>query len=209
VEPIFLPPPSIVFNCGSRVGKVATEEFSVRSDDLIRKVKDILEGKNILSDLDLKAISTPGHTPGSTCYYSGNEGILISGDTIYPDGYFGRTDLQGGSSSEMKKSCRHKQEFTWVNCYNVGVTGAKRIKILNNSTNIFRVRKNGRSEYRNYTSNSCNDLPDVQATAPNIRINLTRVGVKNVKKLIEVARPGKRPVIFISNFHVFVDLQAE
>lgn len=50
------------------------------------------------------------------------------------------------------------------------------------------------------------DLPDVQATAPNIRINLTRVGVKNVKKLIEVARPGKRPVIFISNFHVFVDL---
>ncbi len=50
------------------------------------------------------------------------------------------------------------------------------------------------------------DLPDVQATCPNIRINLTRVGVKNVKKLIEVGRTSKRPVIFISNFDVFVDL---
>ena len=50
------------------------------------------------------------------------------------------------------------------------------------------------------------DLPDTQSTLPEVRINLTRVGVKNVKKLIEVARPGKRPVIFISNFDVFVDL---
>jgi GTP cyclohydrolase-4 len=39
-----------------------------------------------------------------------------------------------------------------------------------------------------------------------VRINLTRVGVKNVKKLVQVARTDKRPVIFISNFHVYVDL---
>ncbi len=50
------------------------------------------------------------------------------------------------------------------------------------------------------------DLPDVQSTIPDIRINLTRVGVKNVKKLVEVTRPDKRSVIFISNFDVFVDL---
>jgi GTP cyclohydrolase-4 len=50
------------------------------------------------------------------------------------------------------------------------------------------------------------ELPDTQSTLPEVRINLTRVGVKNVKKLVEVARPGKRPVIFISNFDVFVDL---
>jgi GTP cyclohydrolase-4 len=49
-------------------------------------------------------------------------------------------------------------------------------------------------------------LPDIQSTCPDIRINLTRVGVKNVKKLVEVSRPEKRPVIFISNFDVFVDL---
>ncbi|WP_292367102.1 MULTISPECIES: GTP cyclohydrolase MptA [unclassified Methanoculleus] len=50
------------------------------------------------------------------------------------------------------------------------------------------------------------ELPDVQSSLPEVHINLTRVGVKNVQKLVEVARPGKRPVIFISKFDVFVDL---
>ncbi len=50
------------------------------------------------------------------------------------------------------------------------------------------------------------ELPDVQSTCPDVRINLTRVGVKNVKKLVEVSRKNKRPVIFISKFDVFVDL---
>jgi GTP cyclohydrolase-4 len=50
------------------------------------------------------------------------------------------------------------------------------------------------------------ELPDVQASSPDVRINLTRVGVKNVKKLVEVHRNDKRPVIFISNFDVYVDL---
>jgi CBS domain-containing protein len=35
------------FKCGSRVGKVATEEFSVSSDDLVKKVKDILHEGNV------------------------------------------------------------------------------------------------------------------------------------------------------------------
>jgi len=46
----------------------------------------------------------------------------------------------------------------------------------------------------------------VQSTCPDVRINLTRVGVKNVKKLVQVSRADKRPVIFISNFNVYVDL---
>lgn len=35
------------FRCGSRVGKMFTEEFSVSSDDLIKKVKDILHEGNV------------------------------------------------------------------------------------------------------------------------------------------------------------------
>jgi len=35
------------FRCGSRVGKVLTEEFSVSSDELIRKVKDLLHEGNV------------------------------------------------------------------------------------------------------------------------------------------------------------------
>jgi S1-C subfamily serine protease len=35
------------FKCGSRVGKVVTEEFSVSSDDLVKKVKDLLHEGNV------------------------------------------------------------------------------------------------------------------------------------------------------------------
>lgn len=49
-------------------------------------------------------------------------------------------------------------------------------------------------------------LPDIQANRPEVLINLTRVGVTGVKKLVEVARKGKRPIILISTFDIFVDL---
>lgn len=35
------------FKCGSRVGKVVTEEFSVSSDDLIKRVKGLLHEGNV------------------------------------------------------------------------------------------------------------------------------------------------------------------
>jgi len=35
------------FKCGSRVGKVLREEFSVSSDDLVKKVKDLLHEGNV------------------------------------------------------------------------------------------------------------------------------------------------------------------
>ena len=53
-------------------------------------------------------------------------------------------------------------------------------------------------------------LPDVQANLPDYPINLTRVGVTGVKKLVKVERGGdERPVILISSFEVFVDLPSD
>ena len=53
-------------------------------------------------------------------------------------------------------------------------------------------------------------LPDVQASSPDIRINLTRVGVKNIRKLVEVARAGgKRPVIPVSYTHLTLPTNRE
>jgi GTP cyclohydrolase IV len=52
-------------------------------------------------------------------------------------------------------------------------------------------------------------LPDVQATRSEVAINLSRVGVTNVKKLVKVARAGKRPVILISTFNMYVDLPSD
>lgn len=53
------------------------------------------------------------------------------------------------------------------------------------------------------------NLPDVQASKPSIAINLTRVGVTNVKKLVEIKRKDKRPIVLISTFDVFVDLPSD
>ena len=53
-------------------------------------------------------------------------------------------------------------------------------------------------------------LPDIQAREPDYPINLTRVGVTGVKKLVKVERGNdERPVILISNFEVFVDLPSD
>ena len=52
-------------------------------------------------------------------------------------------------------------------------------------------------------------LPDVQANKPKIPINLTRVGVTDVKKLVEIKRKDKRPIVLISTFDIFVDLPSD
>ena len=49
-------------------------------------------------------------------------------------------------------------------------------------------------------------LPDVQASSPDVRVGLNRVGVTGVEKLVKVARPEKRPIILMAEFDVFVDL---
>jgi len=54
----------------------------------------------------LKVISTPGHTPGSVCFYLEKEQILFSGDTIFARGGYGRTDLAGGDATKMIKSIK-------------------------------------------------------------------------------------------------------
>lgn len=54
------------------------------------------------------------------------------------------------------------------------------------------------------------DLPDIQACVPDYPINLTRVGVTGVKKLVKVERGrDNRPIVLISNFEVFVDLPSD
>ena len=52
----------------------------------------------------LQVIHTPGHTPGSICLYDPKDKILFSGDTVFPEGGFGRTDLPGGESYQLVDS---------------------------------------------------------------------------------------------------------
>ena len=49
-------------------------------------------------------------------------------------------------------------------------------------------------------------LPDVQATQPDVAVGLSQVGVTGVEKLVKLARENKRPIVLMAEFEVFVDL---
>lgn len=67
-------------------------------------VHDLSEGDVVdTGDHMFTVLETPGHTEGSICLYDGSSGILISGDTVFSNGY-GRTDLPGGSMTAMRGS---------------------------------------------------------------------------------------------------------
>lgn len=66
------------------------------------------EGDHIaLGDKSLEVIHTPGHSPGSVCYYSAEEGLIFTGDTLFVEG-IGRADLPGGNYGLMLTSIKEK-----------------------------------------------------------------------------------------------------
>jgi glyoxylase-like metal-dependent hydrolase (beta-lactamase superfamily II) len=55
---------------------------------------------------DLEVINTPGHTQGSICLYHSQSRSLFSGDTVFPEGSFGRTDLPSGDGRSLVGSLK-------------------------------------------------------------------------------------------------------
>ena len=56
-------------------------------------------------------IHTPGHTRGSICLYREEDGALIAGDTLFPHGSFGRTDLPTGRHADLVASINRLAEL--------------------------------------------------------------------------------------------------
>ena len=70
--------------------------------------KFLEDGENFqVAGFDIKYILTPGHTPGSGCFYIEDEQVLFSGDTLFQASR-GRTDFPGGSESDIIKSIKNK-----------------------------------------------------------------------------------------------------
>lgn len=67
-----------------------------------------IELKNGDTIAGFEVIHTPGHTEGGICLYDGE--ILISGDTIFSQGVYGRTDL-GGNFEDIKSSIMKLNEY--------------------------------------------------------------------------------------------------
>jgi hydroxyacylglutathione hydrolase len=65
---------------------------------------ELAEGGVIrFGEIRLGVLHTPGHTPGSVCLQSTDDGLLFSGDTLFAGGW-GRIDLPGGSAEAIVES---------------------------------------------------------------------------------------------------------
>lgn len=85
-------------NCGAMIGTsaLATADEQVHDGDTLE-----------LAGMEIQVLHTPGHTPGGACYYFPEEGVVFSGDTLFCESV-GRTDLPGGSMSQLVRSVREK-----------------------------------------------------------------------------------------------------
>jgi glyoxylase-like metal-dependent hydrolase (beta-lactamase superfamily II) len=81
-------------------GKSLSMQFGARSPGIVPDIV-LSEGDTIGG---LTVIHTPGHTPGCICLFSAPDKVLISGDTVFTDGAFGRFDFPGGSRQALAKS---------------------------------------------------------------------------------------------------------
>jgi len=65
---------------------------------------ELAEGGEIrFGEIRLQVLHTPGHTAGSVCLLSPDDGRLFSGDTLFAGGW-GRVDLPGGDPAAMVES---------------------------------------------------------------------------------------------------------
>ncbi len=68
------------------------------------------EGTLKLGKVDLHVYHTPGHSPGSLCFYWPKKKVLISGDVVFRGGV-GRTDLPGGDGNQLKHSIQRLSQL--------------------------------------------------------------------------------------------------
>ena len=100
---------------GSSVFSGGMQKFKVFQHNIV--TKDVAEGDVLTSaGTAWKVIHTPGHTPGGVCYYSAENNLLLSGDTLFA-GSIGRTDFESGNAEEMQESL---ERMMWL--FGDGVT---------------------------------------------------------------------------------------
>lgn len=89
-------------DAGKNVSAQVRRAETVTADRYVRD-GEIIEA----AGMRCRLLATPGHTQGSCCYYFEEDGILVSGDTLFLESV-GRTDLPTGSQSMLVRSVREK-----------------------------------------------------------------------------------------------------
>lgn len=72
-----------------------------------RVTSHVAHGQELtLAGVDVRAIATPGHTPGGMSYHVPKLDTVFTGDTLFA-GSIGRTDLPGGDHEQLLESLRN------------------------------------------------------------------------------------------------------
>ena len=96
-----------VLDFAAEAGKLYQLPFDIYDGPLVY----LKEGEKIkISDDELEIRFTPGHSPGSVCFYHEPGGFVIGGDVLF-NGSIGRTDLPGGDFNTLINSIQ-TQLFT-------------------------------------------------------------------------------------------------
>lgn len=71
------------------------------------EVSSVVHEGSKINESGLQVFEVPGHTPGSLAFFDAQAGILFSGDALFHES-IGRTDLPGGSKSQLISSIVEK-----------------------------------------------------------------------------------------------------
>lgn len=92
------------FNTDFYLGEKDVDLFEKSSESDLSPDRQLKEGDVVkIGTSELEVWETPGHSPGSISLVEKGERKLIVGDLIFSTG-FGRTDLPGGSKSDLEDS---------------------------------------------------------------------------------------------------------
>ncbi|TFG34743.1 MBL fold metallo-hydrolase [Candidatus Thorarchaeota archaeon] len=85
------------------------------------KIEGILDEGSTLDfgDVKMEVFHTPGHSLGSICLMIEGTGILVTGDTLFPGGSFGRVDFPTGDARKLVESLKRISEME----FNIGIPG--------------------------------------------------------------------------------------
>lgn len=91
-----------VDNLPKVLDKFSPDIYAFEPDNLPVDSEKVREGDVLeLAGTDFKIFHTPGHRNDSVCLYSPEEKILFAGDLLFPEGGFGRTDLEEGDRDPL------------------------------------------------------------------------------------------------------------
>ena len=102
LSPHIHPQEEVVLNFAASAGKM----YGVFLEESPAGITDLLNDELIhFGDSSLKILFTPGHSPGSVCFYNAENKIVIGGDVLFLQS-IGRTDLPLGDMDTLMHSIK-------------------------------------------------------------------------------------------------------